>query len=424
MKISINKLEYYWHIFALLVLSGVFFPLWRKVTLNQDTYTGDPILRYILIATYATGILILILRIKKASFKLIVNNKLIWLLVGLVFVSALWSSLPWLTLRKAVSVLLPTVYAALLAIRYPIEKMTKMILIVIVVSLFLSFAFVYLIPEWGLQEYEGSVVWRGVFDHKNRLGRVASLAFLASIVFQFGATKKVRVLCALLMISSLITLLFSESATSILLSVIMAGFIIVMYFARRMRRDFVAVMIIIFLLLGIAALIASSNYEPILAWLGKEGSIVDRYTLWTRAFHMGLSKPILGYGYSAFWLGFDGPSAYVWEGIHWRPLHGHNGYLDLWLDLGIIGLILLLILMTKLISKLISRLMTASTASDFTNYLFHLTFCVYMLIYNITESVFLQGEMTNAFYWLWIVYLCVLTVISKPKGSELLQGNE
>jgi len=198
-----------------------------------------------------------------------------------------------------------------------------------------------------------------------------------------------------------------------------------MYYARRTRKeDLFAFMIILFLLIGIASLFISSNYEPILSWLGKDGSIADRYTLWTRAFHMGSFKPILGYGYSAFWLGFDGPSAYVWEGIHWRPLHGHNGYLDLWLDLGFVGVFLLLFMMVKLVSNLSYRLILANSVSDFKYYLFHLTFCVFMLIYNVTESVFLQGEMTNAFYWSWIVYLYVVIRTNKSNKKGFLSKND
>jgi exopolysaccharide production protein ExoQ len=424
MKIAIHKLEFYWHIFAMLILSGVFFPLWRKVTINQDTYSGDPVLRYILIGTYLVSFLFFLFRIPKNRFKEFYKNRLVWLLLGLVFISALWSSVPWLTLRKAISILFPTIYGILLAVRYPLNKFTKLILIVFAVSLFLSLFIVIIFPNWGLQGYEGDWVWRGIFDHKNRLGRVASLAFLASIIFQIRATKKVRILTFFLIVSSLIVLIFSKSATSLVLSVTMSGFVAVMYYARRTRKDLLVFMIILFLVFGIAALFISSNYEPILSWLGKDGSIADRYILWTRAFHMGSFKPILGYGYSAFWLGFDGPSAYVWEGIHWRPLHGHNGYLDLWLDLGLVGVILLLILMVKLVFKLFNRLILASNESDFNNYLFHLTFCVYMLIYNITESVFLQGEMTNAFYWSWIVYLYAITRIGNTKERVLPNNDE
>lgn len=415
LKISLNTIEKIWHIFAMLVLSGIFFPLWRKVTYGQDNYTGDPILRYILIVVYVIGILILVLRTKKTSIKLLVKNQSIWFLVALVFISALWSILPWLTLRKAISILFPTVYGLLLAIRYPIEKFTRIIIIVFLISIFLSFVFVYFVPTWGLQKIEGEMVWRGVFDHKNRLGRVASLTFLLFLILKIIKTPKDVIISALYMLASLVLLIYSRSATSLVLTVLLSAVAIYCMFARRIRKDLLAFIVISFLVIGIVSVIFISNYESFFALFGKEASLTGRLPLWERAFSMGLKKPILGYGYSSFWLGWDGPSAYVWEGIHWRPLHGHNGYLDIWLDLGIVGLIILLIMMSKLLYRLFHLLLSVKSLRDFRDYLFHFVFCLFMLVYNVTESVFLQGEMTNAFYWVWIVYLIVALSIYEPK---------
>jgi len=425
LKIPINKLETSWHIFAMLVLSGVFFPLWRRVTIGQDiyqdivTYTGDPILRYILIGVYVIGILFLVLRTKKSSIKLVLMNQSIWFLVALVFISALWSSVPLLTLRKAVSILFPTVYGVLLAIRYPIEKFTRIILIVFLISIVLSLVFVFLVPSWGLQDIEGEMMWRGIFDQKNRLGRAASLTFLFFLILILKNRPKETFISVLAMLASLVLLIFSRSATSLVLTILLS--VVVMYcaFARRVRKDILAFIVISFLLIGIVSVSIISNYESFFALFGKEASLTGRLPLWGRAFTMGLKKPILGYGYSSFWLGWDGPSAYVWEGIHWRPLHGHNGYLDLWLDLGIVGLVILIIIMEKLLYRLFQLLLSVGSLQGFKQYLFHFIFCLFMMVYNVTESVFLQGEMTNAFYWIWIVYLMVALSIIRLNRKGL-----
>jgi O-antigen ligase len=46
----------------------------------------------------------------------------------------------------------------------------------------------------------------------------------------------------------------------------------------------------------------------------------------------------LGYGFNAFWAGFQGASASVQLSTGWYMGHSHNGYLDLTIDLGLLGL--------------------------------------------------------------------------------------
>ena len=52
----------------------------------------------------------------------------------------------------------------------------------------------------------------------------------------------------------------------------------------------------------------------------------------------GLKRPILGYGYEAFWQGFKGDSRGILEATGWLVPMAHNGYLDLRLSLGLIGI--------------------------------------------------------------------------------------
>src|SRR5690606_6158573 len=129
-RFPIRKLEHVWHLFAVLVFSGAFLILWRYKTIqNQITYQGDPVLRYILVFTYLVSFVFLILRIPKYKFVKIFRHKLLWTLIGFVFLSSLWSSVPEITFRKAIAVLFSTIYGILLAIRYPLSKVTRIFII-------------------------------------------------------------------------------------------------------------------------------------------------------------------------------------------------------------------------------------------------------------------------------------------------------
>src|SRR5260370_3980243 len=57
-----------------------------------------------------------------------------------------------------------------------------------------------------------------------------------------------------------------------------------------------------------------------------------------------LQQRWLGYGYSAFWVGKDGKeSAAIWQALKWSVPHSHNGYLDVLVEVGMVGLVLFLV---------------------------------------------------------------------------------
>ncbi len=55
-------------------------------------------------------------------------------------------------------------------------------------------------------------------------------------------------------------------------------------------------------------------------------------------------RPILGYGFHAFWgRGLSGEATNIALSTGWVLAHSHNGFLDIWLDLGAVGLGLVLL---------------------------------------------------------------------------------
>ena len=71
---------------------------------------------------------------------------------------------------------------------------------------------------------------------------------------------------------------------------------------------------------------------------GRDESLSGRDEVWSIVFVEGLKKPIFGSGYGAFWKEGKGR-----ELVHtWNPRQSHNAYLDLWVDLGIVGLVALI----------------------------------------------------------------------------------
>jgi O-antigen ligase len=90
--------------------------------------------------------------------------------------------------------------------------------------------------------------------------------------------------------------------------------------------------------------------------LGKSSDLSGRTEIWEFAATMVEHRPWLGYGYKVFWLGADAPAAAFWKASRDFVPHAHNGFLELALDLGLIGLGLSLAAVISLAVK-ISRLL-------------------------------------------------------------------
>jgi O-antigen ligase len=74
--------------------------------------------------------------------------------------------------------------------------------------------------------------------------------------------------------------------------------------------------------------------------LGRDLTLSGRTALWFAVIAFAIQRPLFGYGYAAFWRGMDGDSAYISLALHWDVPHAHNGWLDVGLDLGLLGIVL------------------------------------------------------------------------------------
>ena len=73
--------------------------------------------------------------------------------------------------------------------------------------------------------------------------------------------------------------------------------------------------------------------------LGKDPTLTDRTLLWAELLKVDIN-PLFGTGFESFWLGerFRSFTASHW----WAPNEAHNGYLETYLNLGLVGLFLLI----------------------------------------------------------------------------------
>jgi len=139
----------------------------------------------------------------------------------------------------------------------------------------------------------------------------------------------------------------------------------------------------------------------LISFLGRESSLTDRVPLWEDILEL-VVNPIIGCGYNSFWLG-DRPIA-IWKKWSWHPVNTHNGYLDIYVNLGYLGLLFFLALIISTFNKAKNELII-----NYEYGRFRLGWLLITLLYNTTETAFAGVHL------IWIIFL--LVAIDLPRRS-------
>lgn len=417
MKTLLRRLELFWHTIAFILLSGAFIPLWRQNVLGEaGPILSDPVQRTFLGIAYL-GVFLVILHPRQA-FKAARREGLIWVLVGWALVSSIWSAAPELTLRRGLSLFLATLYSLLLVVRYSYHQVIKMLAVALAVVIIASLFVIWLFPQWGVMGLPHPGAWQGVLYHKNALGRTSVLALLVFWRLQESQKGFSRCIWVLLALAALMTLIGSRSATAWVVALILAmiwlslrGLLKVPGLLQPAMVSLAAVAIIPMLLL------LPEYLEKILGVFGKDITLTGRVPLWEFLIAIGLERLYLGYGYGAFWQGPVGPSAPVWISFRWAH-QAHNGYIDLWLETGLIGLLIGLILLLRVLIRTGLRALQRNRENKIWEFAF--LFSAFFVLISFIEAVLLESGLSKALYWIifgYIGFLCTTLNSSRYKAT-------
>jgi O-antigen ligase len=189
-------------------------------------------------------------------------------------------------------------------------------------------------------EHAGS--WRGVFPHKNEAG--ASMVLIV-FVGMFVARMRSFALGGVIIVLALTFLFFTHSKTPVGLLI---PSLLVAALLARIHRPAVGIamaagILVVFNLFSVGSIYFEPVREIIEATMS-DPSFTGRTDIWRFAFENLVQRPIMGYGFSAFWgteqvvFGLSGKS--TWANA---AADAHNAYLNLALAIGLPGLALVLV---------------------------------------------------------------------------------
>jgi len=316
--------------------------------------SGSPLSRMLWLALLGGAVLVLLWRASFAWLLLRFVNPFLLVFTLLAVASIAWSIEPAVTARRLVRLLtiLLVCWACVLAgwHRQRFQDVMRPLLTGVLLA---SILFGIVNPELAIhQETSAELVgaWRGIANHKNTLGALASIGLI--LWFHAGLVKEVPLWPALWGCATAVTcLLLSRSSTALMATVFVILFLLLLLRGpiglRRYMPFFTTLFVLGLLLYAIAVLRllpgADLLLKPIVMLTGKDMSFTGRSEIWDLIVENIKLHPLLGSGYGAYWTGprWGTPSYVFEERLYFYPGSAHNGYLEICNDLGALGLLCL-----------------------------------------------------------------------------------
>jgi exopolysaccharide production protein ExoQ len=373
---------------AILFSTGAFGSLWFTAEQVANVGAGETWLQLSWGAIYACSILLL-WRHCSGCFQRLLKERWVLALVGLTLCSSFWSEAPATTLRHGVAIAAGCLFALYLAERFTPTEQLKLLGSAFALAAVLSFIFGAF--NWGTSVFEVQGTWIGIYAHKNVLGRTMAMG---ALVFSLLSEhlERGKWFARIALVSCLILIILSQSMTAM---VVVLLFLYAKHLIRlaiqaggRMRRRVYATI----LLLGLGIPWIVNSFDRITQLLDRDPTLTGRTAVWGLVFAMGMNRPWLGHGYGGFWLADNGPSIEVWQILGTAIPGAHNGLIDLFLDLGLIGVLIAIVGYVSYLRKALHVFAIERTWDC----AWPLLFLIALLLLNLTESNFLAP---NFFYW-------------------------
>jgi O-antigen ligase len=261
--------------------------------------------------------------------------------------------------------------------------------------------------------WTGELENTGVGTQKNNLGYVCLIFGLGCFWYlleAFRGGKRTRRLGPMLAHGAILVLalrLFWLSSSATSFSCFLIGCFLMVFtslpgFARKPALVHIVVATILFTIVYALFLNPGAGLTET---VGRDATLTGRTAIWSQLLDMTVN-PMFGAGYESFWS--PERTRAIWKGNWWHANQAHNGYLQLYLDLGWVGVVLVSLVMISGYRSVVRSLRRDPEAGKL-----KLAFLVIAAIYNLTEHAFRE------LHPVWIAFLLAVIVI--PEGAAQIK---
>lgn len=316
----------------------------KEQGLSAPSSQDSAILRLQNAAMYFLGVLVMFPLVKPIGAELR-RNALISVLLLWMIASCIWSDDASASMTNGIRMILDVALSIFLVKRYATNDLLKILMLVGSVAAASSLFLIVALPQYGLQSRDTLYAfgaWQGIFGQKNLCGSVMTLLLLPAFFVELNG-RLGRALRVLYIITLLMIIVMTRSAGSWILCICCVAFIGTLRLLLALEPK--KALPVGLLLLGAVAIVVlgiASHADAFLHMIGKDSGMNGRTAIWSTLLSSALKRPVGGYGYRAFWLPtLGGESMNAMIRLGWTGMaYAENGILELWLELGAVGVLL------------------------------------------------------------------------------------
>lgn len=377
---------------------------------------GSPLDRAIFMGLLLGGIAVLSARPKVLG--VLWANRPLLFFYFYCLVSIIWSDYPATALKRWPKALGDVVMVLLvLTDRHPLTAFRQLLTRLSFVLIPLSFLFIKYYPQIGMQwdPWTGTAEFNGVAANKNMLGAVCMvlglgiLWILLSIWREEKGSARIRHLIAYGFIFALICVLFGKMNSMTSLSCFgMAGILLVVASRQRAtgRPALVHILLASMVVASVGILFLGMSPGALRA-IGRNPTLTDRTFIWHLTLRL-VQHPLFGTGFESFWLGSRLEALWRFDPVT-RVNEAHNGYLEVYLNLGWIGIGLLGFILATGYRNVFKAWQSRDPRGPLL-----IAYFFAGLIYNFTEAAFFKMQ---AVMWLFFLFTLTRATLVRTPGT-------
>lgn len=365
---------------------------------------GSPIDAAAFLALIISGLYILSRR--RVSLKEFVRNNR-WLAIFLVYclIAVLWSQFPFVASKRWIKILgHPIMALVVLTDPNPQEAVRRLLKRSAYFLIPFSILLIKYYPQFGrgFDLWTGEATNQGVTHSKNELGydcMISGLFFfwnlLQALKIKDRKARRKELLLSVVFLGMVCWLLRqSSSATSLTCMLVGVCTILVLRLPFVSKRR-----IGIYVIIAVVAFAIAEGYFGVygnlVQFLGRDATLTDRTEVWHDAMQLQ-PNPLLGAGFESFWLGDR--LTKLWAKWWWRPIQAHNGYIETYLNLGVVGVVILAGVIIATFWKMRDDLQRRFEFGSL-----RLAFLFTILVYNFTEATFKGVHIIWTLFYLFAI---------------------
>lgn len=332
----------------------------------------------------------------KSTIRALQSDLFLLILNIIVFASFIWSIDPDLTITGLRGQYIQAVLIALfLATRFSLAQQIRLITVSMGITVAISLLFVGLAPELAIARGAHAGAWQGIYGHKNYFSTALVTTITACLVQILSPSERRPWYLPLAALSTFLLLMSTSKTGIVLLAAIMA---VLTLYPRFRWRGMKSVLMLYLIIVTTAAglVILFSAWEPILTSIGGDVTLTGRTPIWEILREEFIpQKLFLGYGVNAFWKSSE--VSMLMESINGHaPAHGHNGWYDMLIDVGIVGFFFYLISAVRVWTRAFKLAYISRSMLN----MWPLAFLTVFLVNNFTESL-----MLTRINFIWVIYM-------------------